>query len=644
MPDLSITSWRGGMNHTDPAIAIPEDQCTLAQNVEWFDAMLGERRNGMSAVTLPAFLSGRDRLTFAYRHLPTDDDTASELWLLGMTGTASVALGRKTATWQAEVTIPDTPNVAGFAPYRWAGATLHGKLFLAYDSSVDRLHVWDGTSVRRTGLAEPAAPTAANTGSGSLSGPRYYRVRYTVRAGGATLRRSEPSDSATFTPSGSGSAVRVTKPASISEGETHWELEASLDNANFYRIATTAVGTTTYDDSTAYTTGYTSFTLSEDVGDYALLPSAKYLTVDEDRLLYAGAWEDAALASRVGWTPVYGADGVGNDERSETDTDPFLDLDTYAGGPITGLSAPALGAIWVFKANAIFKLVRTGKRQAAYTAIKFSNALGAVPGSVVTAVDHAGSPAVYFLDPEVGPCRIGVGGIKRCGDDLRKTWETLNVDATQVVCTGLYYPYKKQLQWALAVNAGNTPTTMIVLHTALSREFADGVRKGWAVWTGTRATALTACLYADNLEANTARSLTLVPLIGTEGHGLAHLCDTGTTDSGTAFTATLTSRPFLVRSLLQRFQVRAATLCATAVPHATVTVSCVRDFGAETTATVSDISLAATGTETDVLKPLDNLTGAELTVAQFTIADGSSALARWQVNRLDVQDQTEQTA
>lgn len=644
MPSLTITSLRGGMNNTDPAIALPEDQCILAQNVEWFDSMLGERRKGTSAVTLPAFLSGKDRITFAHRHLPTADETASELWLLGLTGTSTAALGRKTSTWQSEVTISDTPNLSGFAQYRWAAVTLHGKLFLAYDSNVDRLHVWDGTSLRRAGLAEPAAPTAANTGSGSLSGPRYYRVRYTVQSGGTTLLRSEPSDSLTFTPSGSGSAVRVTKPASISESETHWELEASLDNVNFYRLATTAVGTTTYDDTTPYTTGYTNFTLSEDVGDYALFPSVKYLTADEDRLIGAGSWEDAELASRVIWSPVYGADGVGNDERWETDTDPFLDLDTYEGGPITGISAPTLGAIWVFKASATYKLIRTGKRQAAYTAVKFSNTLGALHGSVVNGVDAAGSPCVYFIDPDAGPCRIGLGGIKRCGDDLRLTWETLNVDAAKVVCHGLFYPYKKQVQWAIAVASGDTPTTMIVLHTALSREFADGVRKGWAVWTGTRATALCGCLYADNIEDNAARSLVLVPLIGTEGNSLAHLCDTGYTDSGTAYTGTLTTRPYLMASLLQKFEIRLAALCAKAVTGAAITIKIIRDFGLETTATVSDVSLAATASETDVVKPIDNLIGAELGVAQVQFTDPTSPAAAWVLHRFDAQGETGQAA
>ena len=644
MPDLVIGTLRGGMNNTDPAIVLPDDQCVSAVNVEWVDSMLGERRKGTSAITLPSFLSSKDRITFLHRHLPTADETAAELWALGVTGTSAASMGRKTSTWQTEVTISDTPTLTGFSQYRWQAVSLHGKLHLAYDSNVDRLHVWDGTTMRRSGLSEPAAPTGANTGAGTFAGTRYYRVRYTVQAGGVTLRRSEPSDALTFAPSGTGTGVIVTKPATISEGETHWELEASLDNANFYVLATTVVGTTTVTDSTAFGTGYSAFTLSADVGDYTLLPSARYLSQDEDRLLWAGSWEDDALAARVGWTPVFGAEGVGNDERMETDTDPFLNLDTYKGGPITGLSKPMLGGIWVFKQIGIYKLTRSGKRTAAYDADCYTDALGAVHGSVVSGLDPAGQPCIYFLDQEQGPCRVGLGGIKRCGEDLRHTWRSLAINASAVVTSCLYYPAKKQVYWNLAIDSDNTPTVRIVLHVDKSRDFADGARKGWAVWNGTIAKALTMCLFADNIEANAARSFRLIPFIGLEGLGLLHQCDTGTTDNGVAYAAAITTKPYTLANLLRQFIVHSAALLAKAVTSAAVTLTVVRDFGAETTATVSDIALDAVGTETDVIKPLDNLSGSEFRVAQFTIADVASPTARWELNQLAVREEPGQGA
>ena len=105
MANLSIASLRGGMNNTDPAIALPDDQCVLAENVEMVASMLGDRRLGTTAVTLDSFLSARDRVTFLFRHLPTADETAAELWALGVTGTTTAKLGRKTTAWSPTATI-----------------------------------------------------------------------------------------------------------------------------------------------------------------------------------------------------------------------------------------------------------------------------------------------------------------------------------------------------------------------------------------------------------------------------------------------------------------------------------------------------------------------------------------------------------
>ena len=635
---FTIASLRGGMNDTDPAIALPDDQCILAQNVEFIDSMLGERRKGTSAITLPAVLSARDRITLLFRHLPSSDETAAQLWALGVTGTTTAKLAYKTTSW-TEVTISDTPLLTGFTQYRWQAVSLHGKIHFAYDSDVNRLHVWDGTTMRRSGLAEPSAPTAADAGgAGTLSGARYGRVRMVVVSGSTVLRRSEPSDVLTHTPGGSNASITWTKPSTV-EDATHWEIELSTDNANFYRMDRIAVATTTHTDSVAYTTGYAAAgTLSEDIEDYALIPSAKYLSVDDDRLIWGGCYEDDALASRVGWTPVYQADGVGNDERFETDTDPFLDLDTYENGQITGISKPCLGAIWVFKQHAIYKLVRTGRRDSAYDAIKYTDALGAIHGSIVSGIDETGAPCIYFLDHEQGPCRLGYGGIKRCGEDIRKTWELINSDATAVACSSLYYPLRKQVYWNLAVSGGNTPTKRLVLHIDKSRPFADGVRRGWAVWTGNIAKALTMCLFSDNIEANTTRSRRLVPFIGLEGLGFVHLCDTGITDNAITYEAKITTKPYWLKTILQRFMVDKAILVAKATASALIDVNCIKNFSLETTSTVSNISFAASGSETDVIKELDDFKGSDLQVVQFQFVDVASPAARWELNHFSIRE------
>src|SRR3990167_3658759 len=107
------------MNNSDADVSLPEDQSILAQNIEYISSILGERRLGTDNIDLPSFIDGGDsdtacdKVPFIFRHLPTADETASEFWVLGVVGTSAAHLGRKTSTWQTEVTISDTPTLTG---------------------------------------------------------------------------------------------------------------------------------------------------------------------------------------------------------------------------------------------------------------------------------------------------------------------------------------------------------------------------------------------------------------------------------------------------------------------------------------------------------------------------------------------------
>lgn len=650
MADLVIASLRRGLNNTDPPLSLPDDQCVVATNVEWSEAMVAERRRGSTAVTLTGSdLVGNDRITFLHRHLPTSDESGAELWALGVTGTASSDLCRKTTAWST-VTPTDAITLTSGYQYQVSAQTLHGKLFLAYKSAQDRLHVWDGTSLRRAGLAAPtAAPTAADSGgAGSLAGTRYYRVREAVLSGSTVLRRSEPSPVLTHAPSGANAAITITKPADMGEGATHWELEASLAlDGDYYRIARTVVGTTTATDSVAYSTGYAeSGTLSEDVGDYETIPSAKYLLADEDRLILLGSFEDDALGSRMTWTPVYNDTGVGNDERIPLDPTSYLDLDTYEGGAITGGVGPVNGEIWIFKRTHIYKAVRTGVRTRAYDVIAISKTRGAIPGSMVEGVDQFGSPCVYFLDPTVGPCRIGSNGVvQRCGKDIFSTWQTVNVDASHVVARALFFDTMGQVHWWVATGSSNEPDTRLVLHVEQTRDAVDGVRGGWAIWDGASADALAACLFADNVNDGTARSLSLVPVVGLSSGDdilLTHTADTS--DNGTAFTAAVQTKPYAPLGILHRFAVGSGAVLGEAVSGASVDVTLTRDFGAESL-DIEGVSFSPSGMETQVIAPLDNLSMAELRTVSITLGDAAGGVsARWLVNHVALHERREQTA
>lgn len=653
------------MNNTDHPTTIADDMCVVANNVEFDRAPLGERRPGCELVIPPPVMDADaniQAITLLARHLPYGTDGKAEQWVLGQhLTTQHVMLSRiaEGGTW-AEATFTDEIDVTEGRGVQVAAQTLHGKLFLAYRSvgGVDRLHCVDpGTeAVRRCGLAEPAAPTGANTGvpGVAFTGKRYYRERETIQVGGVTKFRSEPSAVLTFTPSGAATTAQITKAATANPNATHWELEASLNNGDFYRIATTILATTTADDSTAFNVGYGAFTLSEDIGDYALIPSGKLLAADEDRLLIGGSWEDADLDSRVTWTPVYGADGVGNDERLETDTDPFVDLDGFTGGGLTAL-ATCDGLVWAFKRGHTYYLSRTHTRARAYDVTQVSDVLGALPGSLVQGVDQYGMPCLYFLDAESGPCRTGSDRrISTCGRDILTTWRTVNLDAI-MVARSLFDPTTRQVSWWVATGDSDYPDLKLVLQTNHTRETEDGVRGGWSTADGQVAAITAVCLAGGEFLTSifpfggaADQSAILRQLMGrneTDGQGLLLVRSANAyKDNVTAFHARIVSRPFILRSLLSKFKVLAGALLAKVLAFGSLKVSLIRDFGLEEPRTATT-TLDATGSETEVVKPLKELTGSQLYAVQVEVEDIASPITGgWQLSRVDLRISHEESA
>lgn len=620
-PGFSLTSLRGGMNDTDPAHELPQDQCVLAENVEFFYSSLGERRLGCEAVSLAdGSLTDETETVHISQRFPNDDDVRSpEYWVITATpGTsASVArgtFGNFTAVSPVDALITTVPAI-----YDINAQSLGDNYFISYLSSQDRMHLWDGISLRRAGLAQPAAaPTAADQGSGSYAAvARFYRIRYTRQVGGATVVRSEPSASVSFTPSGSGVSARVTRPALIGESETHWELEASTDDTLFYRIATTVSGTSTYDDS-AVTTTYADNTLSEDIGDYALLPSAKYVVSDDDRLILAGHWTDPDLKSRVSWTPVRKDPGVGNHERLPTDLDNFAEVE----GAVTGAVMASFGVGYVFTWHTIHSLHRTGDVTRAYDVIAVTHEHGAIPGSMVASSDYAGNPTVYFLDPAHGPSSVGPGGVKHIRG-LRQTWERVNTNAVNIVARVLHYHHKDQIHWWVAADGRDTPFLKLVLQLDQFSDIQGDVggtsRRGWSLATGRIAQALSVAVLTEPVTIGTSTFLREAPFVGLSQPDFVQRCDTGDTDAGQTYTPLIRTRPYIVAGLLDRWGVMAGTLLATANATKSVTVRAVKDFGRETLS--RSTSLAATGSETFVTKDLDSFSISDARTIQFEFTD-----------------------
>jgi hypothetical protein len=612
IPDLVIDDLRGGMNDQDPKHILPLDQVVLAQNVEFFESTLGERRRGMTSADIAdSGLDDEAAIVHLGTYVPELGSPADTiLWAVGGTeATSTTFANREVGVW-TEVTPVDAPTETSPEIYQMRSQGIHNKWFVAYKSNVDRTHVWDGTVLRRVGLAAPAlAPTANNTGAvGTFTGVRYYRVRTAQLDGSTRILMSEPSPEVTFTPSGTNTGAVITRPTLPSEVETHWIIEASDGDGLWYQLSTILIATTTYTDTIQPAEDYAdNGELSPDVGDYDVVPSVRIIKADQDRLIYIGSWEDPEKASRVWWTPVYAAPGVGNDERLPADIDSFTDLDWQDGGGITDASDPVNGSFYAFKWGRIYKGQRTGNQANAYSFYLLDPAHGALPGSVVSGVDEYGSGCVYFIDPSIGPMRVSSSGVQQL-QNLGATWRRVNTGAEKIICHGIYYPDKKQLHWWVSVDGDDLPGLKIILQTNEVRSDNNGgTTRGWTTATGDIAEAYCSTVVPENVTREDGSvQLSFRPYMGFADPSFLQIGDTGSADNGTRYRFRLITRPYIQAGLLNRWGAMTAALLAAPLDDDTYTldVKFIRDFGLETNEVNTDF--VPTGDETEVIKTFDN--------------------------------------
>lgn len=642
--DIVIPSMRGGYDDGPPTSLQP-DQATLADNVEFFYSTFGERRAGCEPLSMTgAGFGAMTDIVHLSQWFPTNDIQNPELWAIAaVPGVAGIVplIARRSGTVTGNPTW--NPVSAGLDPiinsipnvYQVVSRSLNGKLFWAYDCGFDRGHVWDGSAWRLSGLAAPDVPTVTNEGSGAYSGTRYFRTRLVSQKGdGSLTRRSEPSESVTFEPSGSGAGARIARalvtsaPNSHSdEGQTAWEVEAAEDNATFYRIATVPIATLTYDDDTASALDYaTNGVLSDAVGAYELPPSARFLATDGDRLLMAGNYADKTKESNISWSPVSNDPGVGNDERVPLVTtggasvNNTMTLDNYDGGPLTGISDAVFGTWYAFKYSRIYKLFRTQDNVRAYESITMSTTRGAILGSIFPGVDENGQACVYFLDPLFGPSRVGPGGLELI-QGLRETWKRVNLKAERVVARGIYYPYKQQAHWWVALDGANTPSIKFISQTSEMRRDATGGLIGcWSTASGTIAGATAVSLYWEWVNENGNVTLSLRPFVGLAGPDFVQRCDANTTDAGDAYFADMITRPFISGGLLTQWGAMVGALLATSCLTQDINVSLIRDFGKQASTPIT-VDLAPVGAEEFVIRVIDNLRMSEAYAIQVRITD-----------------------
>jgi hypothetical protein len=468
-----------------------------AINVDWYLGLIGRKRKGASAVF--GVPSG-PLIVSLVRHIETEE-ADNELWAFdGVGGIRKLVAG----AWStATLVSPSTTD-----PVVVVGVSFNNKLFLAYPNMDGVLHVWDGTTLRPIGLwaTTPAAASVTAAAGTGISGYRGYHIMYVAMSGSTVTRRSEWSATVKSLTIANNGGWLVTRGSVVNNGETHWELYGSSvtgvagnDPGPYYKIATIPIATTTYTDTITPANFPGSLPLAPQIGAYTVLPDARYLIVDEARLLMASRWNFFAApgfpsqqASRVWWTPVLNdASGQGNDERLNftVDNRPFIDFDPGEGGEIRGLGGPLFDAVHVFKYDRIYKMVRTGVAGAPYRPVTVTKRCGAIRHqTIVIAEDEAGHECLYFLSKR-GPYRLGQNGLQYCGRDIEDIWATVNLTKSADVFRGAHGVYHADLQvwwWvSTGLSASGSPDLKIVFDAKRGR-FTEvgGVRRGWCQHTG----------------------------------------------------------------------------------------------------------------------------------------------------------------
>ena len=619
-----VDDQRNGRNGYDAPWAIRDTECAEAVNVDFYKSRLGNKRSGMLD---PSFTSGFTGVSSAlFRHVPGTDETAAELW--GTDDSATPEVKRLTAgvAWAAP-TLKDAPTGNG---WDFTAASINGKLVLAYKSAQGRLHGWDGTTVRRFGLPAPAAPSVANTGAGTYAAVlRYYRVRWTVQAAGVTTRRSEPSVYTAFTPSAAGTAARVTQPAVPSEGETHWEVEASTDSFTFYLLSAVVIATTTYDDSAA-TTAYSSGTLSDVTGKYTLQKSYKFIAADQNRLLGFGSHTATDKQGRIEISAVIGSSNVGDEERVDTTINSYIDLDENDSGVATGLAGPIFGAYFAFKDRQVWQLTATGTTAQPYHQEAISKSIGALSHLAISrGEDKNGNAALYWMSHR-GPYRWSINGLEYIGRNVEDYVvpggvATINLGATKSVARTIYHADKRQVWMWWATGSSNDCNNLFIFDVQTS---------GWTrVPSGDRlANVRCATLFANTPGASMSRDLK--PYVGQTGAATrVWKADTGTDDNGTLFQAYVDTKAIEPGGPGFYGAVGDATLLAKAGSGVTITDTVTADYGMQTVSGSTD--LTAGGSETRVTKRIEGsaLRG-DVRFVQHRLGDAAAVSNAWTLDRL----------
>jgi hypothetical protein len=654
---IVISDCRGGQNGADPPHAIGPTQVVFVRDVEWHRATLARKRRGSRLIERDTGSALPTNVKFSTLAGAVAPNATNGYGVVLQAADLSAWYG-----WGYGVPASDFSTV-GAADTPASESCLvffNGKWVAAYDSSVDRLHylgVGGGNSYR-VGLAAPSAPVITETAGAATDLRKYRGVLYYSGSGA----RSEPSaETAVKTLA----AERATAGAPLLGGVPpelydRWELQVATDDDNYatWWVVGNAAATVDIVDNNA-----TIFGVLEPAPELGLFEpphSAKYLVVDDNRLLMAGAYEAAAtpdtakLQQRVWFTPVLGDRDQGDDERipdTASGQKNWVDIDGGdGGGDIMGFGPPTLGDVLVFKRRQIWRLIRTGNLLSPYIPRAVSKSAGSFGYRTICAGEDAnGHPCVYFAGSR-GPYRVGSQGVEYLGRSLEDLWPRVNQYGNAHTSQhAVFYQDRGQYWLWVSLDGETVPTTLLVLTVATG---------GWSLYTGLLNRALCSAILPRFInEANkgittsTVFTAPFVPYCCPNTNGSILECDginpgTGAaldTDgetysgsgtvwtNGTTYRAYLQTGPLDTRTLDGRAAVVEGSVFAEAASGVSIAVGAIPNY--DLTKIVSaTVVLTASGSETQVLKRLDGLKFGDAKAVQLQIGDSTETASQWVIH------------
>jgi hypothetical protein len=197
----------------------------------------------------------------------------------------------------------------------------------------------------------------------------------------------------------------------------------------------------------------------------------------------------------------------------------------------------------------------------------------------------------------------------------------VNAQAANVVVRGVYYPFKQQVIWLVAVDGSNVPNLGIKLQVSEIRSLGeDRIGRGISLMTGRITEATAIGVLTEVVSINGTTSLSQRPFVGLGTPDYVQRCDTESTDAGVAYVATIRTKPFMLAGLMNNWGAMTASLLATANAQATLSIRLIRDMAVETSPTVVT-SLAPVASESLVIKDLNDLVMSGATTMQIEFSD-----------------------